>query len=512
MKYFFTALIIFLGINNAKAFNTIEKLKRTKTRETIIRIFYPNTTNEDTLVIYQSALGGILVDIQHLELMKSVKSGRDKRGWFNFKITPLKSDVSPYFYVCISQLPRRKIELQSKNTNFGYEMIPFFLLKNGDNIVIQVTPKAVLDLGRGYRHNFSYRISGKGALMQRLRISLDSIQYHSSPDVLVDSNLIYNKQNYANKIIDNSLSYLKKYQHELTVADYAQLKAYCVFSNKSQETLLLRHLYKKDFAKATDKQKKTFLNSYDSTYDALKGQIAPKTYFRSKDFIESEFEKVIFHSKVMNGDHYLDSLFKLIKKENSGEIRDRLYVEYLSSIYGTDIRPEQLEEAIITASNPICKKYFMQRAKRIPGNSAYNFNLQDSKGNMVKLSDFKGKVILIDFWYTGCSSCINFYQNVLSKVEAKFESDTNVVFITVSIDKVREVWEKTLIKGQYTSSKVINLYTNGQGVANDVIKYYGIHSFPQPILIGKDQRLKVFDSTLRVEENIMSAIGKAKME
>lgn len=39
------------------------------------------------------------------------------------------------------------------------------------------------------------------------------------------------------------------------------------------------------------------------------------------------------------------------------------------------------------------------------GALVYNFSYEDAQGNEVQLSDFKGKWVWIDIWFTGCGAC-----------------------------------------------------------------------------------------------------------
>ena len=61
--------------------------------------------------------------------------------------------------------------------------------------------------------------------------------------------------------------------------------------------------------------------------------------------------------------------------------------------------------------NRLCiSKRFSKLKAKISGKYAYNFNLPDTLSKRVQLSEFKGKVVFIDFWYTGCTNCVEFYK------------------------------------------------------------------------------------------------------
>lgn len=58
-----------------------------------------------------------------------------------------------------------------------------------------------------------------------------------------------------------------------------------------------------------------------------------------------------------------------------------------------------------------------------------DFVFEDAEGNEVRMSDYAGKIVVIDYWATSCGYCIKEMPDI-AKVDAEYE---DVVFISVSI-------------------------------------------------------------------------------
>ncbi|MEL6924941.1 MAG: TlpA disulfide reductase family protein, partial [Bacteroidota bacterium] len=80
------------------------------------------------------------------------------------------------------------------------------------------------------------------------------------------------------------------------------------------------------------------------------------------------------------------------------------------------------------------------------GAQAPDFLLADVTGKEVSLSDFRGKVVYLDFWATWCSPCIRMMPHS-KRLQQQFEGK-DVVFLYVSLDKSKQAWVKYLEQHQ----------------------------------------------------------------
>lgn len=132
------------------------------------------------------------------------------------------------------------------------------------------------------------------------------------------------------------------------------------------------------------------------------------------------------------------------------------------------------------------------------GEKALDFIVTDMNGNTIKLSEQKGKVVVINFWFTKCAPCVNEMPE-LNKLAEDFK-DKDVLFLAITFNK------KDIIK-QFLDETAFN-YTIAPN-ANDVITMYGVQSYPTSIVINKEGEiaLKEIGYRLNIKDVLTDSIN-----
>ena len=126
------------------------------------------------------------------------------------------------------------------------------------------------------------------------------------------------------------------------------------------------------------------------------------------------------------------------------------------------------------------------------GMPAPDFTQNDVNGAPVKLSSFKGKYVLVDFWASWCGPCRQENPNVV-RAYNKYKTK-NFTILGVSLDKNKADWQNAIKNDGLAWTQVSDLqYWN-----NAVAAQYQITSIPQNFLI--DPQGKVVAKNLRGEE------------
>jgi peroxiredoxin len=126
-----------------------------------------------------------------------------------------------------------------------------------------------------------------------------------------------------------------------------------------------------------------------------------------------------------------------------------------------------------------------------------DFTQNDQNGKPVRLSSFKGKYVLVDFWASWCGPCRAENPNLV-KAYNTFKSK-NFTILSVSLDNNKDKWLEAIKKDVLTWTHVSDL----KYWQNEVAVQFGIQSIPASFIldptgkiIGRDLRGADLDTFL----------------
>ena len=112
------------------------------------------------------------------------------------------------------------------------------------------------------------------------------------------------------------------------------------------------------------------------------------------------------------------------------------------------------------------------------GQKAPDFEVEMFDGSIVKLSDLKGKVVLVNFWATWCPPCRSELARVEKDIIEKFKGQ-NFVFLPISRGETRAKVAEFRNKMGYS-------FPMGLDVDQSVFKKFATNYIPRNFLVGRD--------------------------
>lgn len=156
----------------------------------------------------------------------------------------------------------------------------------------------------------------------------------------------------------------------------------------------------------------------------------------------------------------------------------KLYVKVKGSENGFDAYAAAIRKAYL-------ENLDKQLTKDMVNDQAPAFTLTDLNGKQVSLADYKGKIVILDFWATWCGPCKASFPAMQMAVN-KYKDDENVKFLFI------HTWEKVAdpvkdasdyIKGMKYSFEVLMDVKDAETKVNKVVSSYKVNGIPAKFVI-----------------------------
>lgn len=229
-----------------------------------------------------------------------------------------------------------------------------------------------------------------------------------------------------------------------------------------ENNTILSELYKNKETVKEEEQKnaiQTEINKYEKISDSLKLELGKISLAFAKSHPKSYLApEQLYYALTRNG--------------------SSIYFDEIKSVF------ENLDDEIKNSSKSVELKSGIENfAKSQVGVQAPKFEMKKLNGEIVKLEDFRGKYVLLDFWASWCKPCLEDMPHI-KELNQKYKSE-GLEIIGISEDKNVQKWKDAIEKFELSAWRQFSIEQNQSSVKSD----YFVNVIPIKVLIDPNGKI-----------------------
>jgi thiol-disulfide isomerase/thioredoxin len=381
-------------------------------------------------------------------------------------------------YFSLMTFPRRELEAGVS------VLLLHYLVSRGDSIQLYLSRAQQAPI---MPHGLKMQFTGRGADKFQCQRDMEMARYFSTGGGSVIENRQYQPGNLFMKMADTSLQVLDQYKAQLSPSIYQILYTDQLASSIQQVLGTYQIMWRR--ASPSDK---SWMNNLYPQLPTLSLPFGDSILAFSRAYGTAVGTRIVLE-QLMKGDGTKVDYYKafdVLIHEVASLLGEKLQLDFINRYASVIPRVDSLTRMALKTLRYVPYRNTLALYLRFQaGQPAYPFNLPDVNGVRRTMQSLRGKVVFIDFWFTGCSPCRILYQKHLKAVKQDYQADTNVVFVSISVDRDRTSWHRSVLSGAYTDSASLNLYTDGKATDHEIIRYYGIQGYPTCLVFDRQGQL-----------------------
>ncbi len=133
---------------------------------------------------------------------------------------------------------------------------------------------------------------------------------------------------------------------------------------------------------------------------------------------------------------------------------------------------------------------------------APDFTLKDLDGKSVKLSDYQGKIVILNFWAVWCKYC-KLEMPDLNELNKELEKEKDAVILAVDVQESADIVNEYLTSGKIS----LKVLLDSEGT---IAQQYGISGYPTTFVLNRDGSLYTYISGQTDKKTLLGYIDNIK--